>query len=284
MVDAEMRRMSEDDWLRRFRSWGVRPSKSMGQNFLLDTDIVERITDAADISSGQLVIEVGPGMGILSEALLNRGAHVIAIEMDDDIASRIADHFRQNDNYTVIHKNAATTDMSAITNGRTYDVVANLPYSVATLIVRHFLESPHPPRRLTIMVQKEVAARMAAGTGDLSLLTLATRLYATPTLLFDVPKDAFYPPPKVTSSVIQLNVRETPLVDSEARSRLFTMATIAFQQRRKTLLNSLSRGLSLDKPTVADELDHLGIDPAARPQAISLESWLALSESTVLQP
>lgn len=284
MLDIDKRKMSEDDWLRRLRSWGVRPSRSKGQNFLLDAEVVSNIADAAGISSGQLVVEVGPGMGILSAALLDRGAEVIAIELDDVLAPRLAEHFRHNDSYTVIHGDAATVDQAAITSGRHYDVVANLPYSVATMIVRHFLESSHPPQRLTIMVQKEVAARMAANTGELSLLTLATRVYAIPTLLFDVPRDAFYPAPKVTSSVVQLDVRDTPLADSEARARLFAIATLAFQQRRKTLLNSLARGLSLEKQIITDELIRLGIDRAARPQAITVESWLALASSSVLRP
>ncbi|MDQ3524279.1 MAG: 16S rRNA (adenine(1518)-N(6)/adenine(1519)-N(6))-dimethyltransferase RsmA [Chloroflexota bacterium] len=284
MLDVDEHQMSEDDWLLRMRSWGIRPTKSKGQNFLLDADVVSKIADAAKISPGQLVIEVGPGMGILSEALINRGSEVIAVELDDVVVPRLTEHFRKSDNYTVVHGNAATIDLNVVTSGRTYNVVANLPYSVATLIVRHFLESSHPPEQLTVMVQKEVAERMAAATGDLSLLTLATRLYAAPTLLFDVPKQAFYPPPNVTSSVIQLDVRASPLLESGARRQLFSIATIAFQQRRKTLLNSISRGLSVDKHTVTDELIRLGINPEARPQAIPMESWLLLAASTVLRP
>ncbi len=274
--------MSQEDWLRRLHSWGIRPSRSKGQNFLLDSTVVSRIADAAAITPGDVVIEIGPGMGILSAELLTRGASVTAIELDDTIAPRLAAQFRGDDRFTLIHDNAVAVNPADITSSRPYKVAANLPYSVATLIVRHFLESSHQPTLLTIMVQKEVAERMAADTGAMSLLTLATRVYAAPDLLFDVPEESFCPAPKVKSSVIQLQVRDTPLLDPVARNRLFSLATVAFQQRRKTLLNSLSRGLPIDKDALTQELSRLGIDPAARPQAVSLDAWLALASSPVL--
>lgn len=284
MIDEHVSHMSADDWLRRLRSWGVRPSKSKGQNFLLDPAIVNRIADAAMIAPGDLVIEIGPGMGILSSELLERGARVKAIELDDTLAPRLEQHFSKDAGFTLIHADASAVNPEGITGHQPYKIVANLPYGVATMIVRHYLESTHPPSQLTIMVQKEVAERMAADTGEMSLLTLAVQIFTVPAVLFDVPEEAFHPAPKVKSSVIQLDVRDTPLLEAEMRTRLFAIATVAFQQRRKTLLNSLSRGLSLDKPAVTEELTRLDVDPASRPQAVSIDLWLRLASSPVLKP
>ena len=280
MAQQDPKQMTADDWLRRLRSWGVRPSRSKGQNFLLDTDIVDRIADAANIAPGDTVIEIGPGLGILSLALLDRGAQVAAIELDDTLAPRLRAQFRHDPEFSLVHADATNVDPSTIATGP-YKVVANLPYSVATVIIRHFLESQPQPTVLTIMVQKEVAARMAANTGEMSLLTLATQIYTVPTLLFDVPEHAFHPAPKVTSSVVQLSVRDRPLLDARERERLFAIATIAFQQRRKTLQNSLSSRYGLDKATLSAELGRLGLDPRVRPQAVSLEHWLQLAASPV---
>lgn len=284
MADSTSRQMSPEDWIRRLRDWGVRPSRSKGQNFLFDDLLVHRIVDVANIDAGDVVIEIGPGMGILTSELLTRGARVYAIELDDTLVPRLSQHFHACAGFAMIHGNAALVDPEEIVGDQPYKVVANLPYSVANVIVRHFLESSHPPAQLTVMVQKEVAERMSADTGELSLLTLAIGIYATSTVLFDVPKEAFHPVPKVTSSVVQLDVLDAPLLDAKNRERLFTIATMAFQQRRKTLLNSLSRGLALEKSVVSEELTRLSIDPSARPQAVSLDHWLTLSTSPVLLP
>lgn len=283
MPDPATSPMSAQDWMSRLRSWGVRPSRSKGQNFLVDHSVVRRIVDAANIRPGEVVVEIGPGLGILTTELLDRGATVHAIEMDDTLAPRLRQHFRAHGAFTLHHDNAATVDPADLVGAGGYKVVANLPYSVATLIVRNYLEAPYSPSQLTVMVQKEVAERMSADTGGMSLLTLAVRIFSQPVLLFDVPEDAFIPAPKVTSSVVQLDVRDAPLLDSEGQARLFEIATMAFQQRRKTLVNSLARGLDQEKPVVANELARLDIDIAARPQAVSLEDWLTLASSPVFQ-
>lgn len=262
------------------RAWGVRPSRSKGQNFLLDADVVERIADASGAGPGDRVLEIGPGLGILTEALLRRGATVTAIELDDTLAPRLEAHFRDEAHFRLIHGDATRTDPADLFEpGQFYRIVANLPYGVATVIIRHFLESSQPPSELIVMVQKEVAERMTATEGDLSLLTLAIQLYTEPDYLFTVPKDAFHPAPKVTSAVVRLTTRSEPSLDATSRERLFHLATIAFQQKRKTLLNSLSRGLDLDKAALSTRLDAVGIDGSQRPQALSFDDWLRLASS-----
>lgn len=273
-----------EDWMHRMRAWGIRPARSKGQNFLLDAEVVERIAGAADIGRGDLVLEIGPGLGILTEALLRRGAAVTAIELDDRLAPRLEAHFGAEQRFRLIHGDATAIDPSDIFEpGQAYRIVANLPYGVATVIIRHYLESDQPPETLIVMVQKEVAERMTAPQGDLSLLTLAIQLYTEPDYLFTVPKESFHPAPKVTSAVVRLRVRRDIPIDAPARDRLFTLATIAFQQKRKTLLNSLSRGLGFDKADLSTRLDAIGIDGSQRPQALSFDAWLRLA-STELEP
>lgn len=271
--------LTRDDWIRRLRHWGIRPSRSKGQNFLLDPQVVGRIADAAGVSRGDKVLEIGPGMGILSEALLGREADVTAVELDDVLAPRLDEHFRNTEQFRLVHDDATKIDPVALfANDERYIVVANLPYSVATVIIRHLLESEHPPERLVVMVQREVAERMTATNGDLSLLAIATQLYTQPYYLFTVPDTAFHPAPKVTSAVVRLQVRPDPLLEGDSRNRLFELATIAFQQKRKTLLNSLSSGLGVNKTTLADRLASAGLDGSMRPQAFSLDDWLQLAQ------
>ena len=264
------------------RAWGVRPARSKGQNFLLDAEVVERIADASGAGPLDRVLEIGPGLGILTEALLRRGATVTAIELDDTLAPRLEAHFRDNDRFRLVHGDATTIDPADIFEpGQPYRIVANLPYGVATVIIRHYLESDQPPSELIVMVQKEVAERMTATEGDLSLLTLAIQLYTSPVYLFTVPKEAFHPAPKVTSAVVRLTTRPEPSLNEDSRERLFRLATIAFQQKRKTLLNSLSRGMDIDKQTLGARLEAIGIDGGKRPQGLSFDDWLRLASSEV---
>lgn len=270
---------AKNRWLERIRAWGIRPSRSKGQNFLLDQDIVDRIVASADVSAESIILEIGPGVGILTESLLDQGAHVTAIELDDSLAPKLSDYFRERPQFRLVHGDATSTDPGELYPSRApYCVVANLPYGVATVIVRHLFESSHPPETMIVMVQKEVAERMCATTGDHSLLSLAIQYYSEPRLLFTVPETAFYPAPNVTSAVIRMDVRREPLTDAVTRRLLFALGTIAFQQKRKTLLNSLSRGLQLDKTTISNRLTGTGIDASKRPQALSFDEWIRLAK------
>lgn len=272
-----------EDWIKRMRTWGVRPARAKGQNFLLDEDIVARITDAAGAAHGQHLLEIGPGLGILTQELLARGANVTAIEIDDTLAPRLRDHFLREPRFRLIHGDATDVDPETVFEaGQVYRIVANLPYSVATLIVRRWLESSRPPEELVVMVQREVAERMTAGTGELSLLSLAIRLYTEPEYLFTVPKEAFHPVPKVASAVVRLRVRSDQVLTAPQRESLFKLATIAFQQRRKTLSNSLSRGTGIDKDTLADVLADMGVDASLRPQALAFDDWIKLARAGLI--
>ncbi len=249
----------------------------MGQNFLVEPGVVRRIVDVAAVEAGDQVVEIGPGLGILTRELLGRGADVVAIELDRELARFLERDLADVDRLTLIERDARHVEIEPLVGGGVYHVVANLPYSTGTVIIRKFLELARPPATMTVMVQREVAERMIATAPNLSLLALATQLYAEPTLAFVVPAESFLPPPKVESAVVRLVLRKTPLASPIEIETMFQQATMAFQRKRKTISNGLSQGLEITKAEAESLLERAGIDPALRPQAVPLESWIALS-------
>ena len=259
------------------RSRNIQPTRSMGQNFLVEPDVVRQIVDVAAVQDGDKVVEIGPGLGILTRELLGRGAHVVAIELDHELVRFLERDFAEIDRLTLIERDARHVDLEPYVDDGVYHVVANLPYSTGTVIIRKFMELPDPRSTMTVMVQREVAERMIATAPNVSLLALATQLYAEPALAFVVPAESFLPPPKVESAVVRLELRETPLASPIEIETLFRLATMAFQRKRKTISNGLSQGLEITKAEAEIILERAGIDPTLRPQAVPLESWIALS-------
>lgn len=269
---------SASGWQRILRKHNIRPTRSMGQNFLVDPAVVAHIADVADVGENDLVIEIGPGMGILTRELLSRGAHVTGVELDRDLAAFLTADLASSDRFTLVERDARYVEIDQITGGEPYQVVANLPYSVATVIIRHFMESPTPPTRMTVMVQKEVAERMTAEPGAMSLLGLATHLYADAGIAIIVPPDVFLPPPKVESAVVVLDVRKHLAGTETQRDRMFALATMAFQRKRKTISNGLSMGLDRPKAELDATLEGIGIDPRRRPQTLDVDEWMLIAK------
>ncbi len=249
----------------------------MGQNFLVEPDVVRAIVDVAGIEPGDRVVEVGPGLGILTRELLARSARVYAIELDRDLVSFLQRDLAGFDNVRLIERDARHVELEPITGDGEFQVVANLPYSTGTVIIRRFLELEHPPKTMTVMVQREVAERMIADVPNVSLLALATQLFAEIELAFIVPPDAFLPPPKVESAVVRMTLRSKPLATPIEIETLFRLATMAFQRKRKTMSNGISQGLDISKPDAESLLERAGIDPSHRPQAVPLERWIAIA-------
>lgn len=265
------------DWQRILRKRNIRPTRSMGQNFLIEPEIVAMIADVSGVADGDLVVEIGPGMGILTRELLSRGAWVVGVELDRELAAFLTEDLGGTERFRLVERDARHVEIEQLTGGRPYQVVANLPYSVATVIIRRFMEATTPPRRMTVMVQKEVAERMTADPGAMSLLGLATGLYSEAGIAFTVPPEVFLPPPKVESAVVVLDVRaEAPATPAE-RDRMFELATEAFQRRRKTLSNGLSMGTGMPKAELDERLSGIGIDPRRRPQTLSVDEWLRIA-------
>lgn len=269
---------SSDEWRALLKRNRIRPSKAMGQNFLIETEVVEEIVAIAEIGPGDLVIEIGPGMGILSRQIISSGATLIGVELDRDLAELLRNDLNGFENFGLIEQDARYLDPAEITGGKPYQVVANLPYSVATVILRNLMESSHPPTRMTVMVQREVAERMTAEPGAMSLLGLATDLYADANIAMIVPPEVFLPPPKVDSAVVRMDTRSALRGTAEMRARMFELATMAFQRKRKTLSNGLSMGLGKPKSELDQLLAGIDVDPMRRPQTLGVDEWLRIAE------
>jgi len=254
----------------------MRPTKGRGQNFLIDHTVVQQIVDVLRPGPDDYVVEVGPGLGILTRELLNRAGTVVAIEIDERLATHLRSEFPM-DSFHLIAGDALKVPIQAfVPETRDYLFAANLPFSVGSAIVRRFLELPVPPRRMVVMVQKEVADRMAASPPRMSILGVSIQLYGVATVGFDVPPTAFKPRPKVFSSVVMLEPRNPALLPLGDREDFFQIVHAGFHQKRKQLINTLSAGLSLTKPAVVEWLAGAGVSPDQRAESLDVETWLTL--------
>ncbi|HET8690429.1 MAG TPA: 16S rRNA (adenine(1518)-N(6)/adenine(1519)-N(6))-dimethyltransferase RsmA [Candidatus Saccharimonadales bacterium] len=250
------------------------PDKSLGQHWLKDRTVLESIADMADIDSGGTVLEIGPGLGTLTSVLLGKAGRVVAVEFDAELAAKLPGQF-PGKNLEVINQDVLRFDLSSLPTG--YTVVANLPYYITSRIIRYLSESANPPRLAVLLVQREVAERLAAQPGDMSLLTVATQVYAEVVLGPVVGAELFTPPPKVDSQVVVLRYRGRSLLDKADDKRFFQLVKAGFAARRKKLRSSLSGGLRLEKAEVEQLLDRAGIDPNVRAQDLSIDEWLRLA-------
>lgn len=282
MTDSRLHpiQRSRQQWQAILRARNFTPTRSMGQNFLVEPDVVRTVVDAATIAPGDRVVEIGPGLGILTRELLDRGATVFAVELDRDLVKFLATDLAEASNLTLIERDARHVDLEPIVGPGPWHVVANLPFSTGTVILRRLLELDHPPATMTVMVQREVAERMVATVPNMSLLAIATQIFAEAEVSFIVPPEVFQPPPKVDSAVVRLTLRDVPLASPLEIEAIFRLATMAFQRKRKTVANGLSQGMGAAKPEVEALLERAGVDPSLRPQAISLEAWIALARVT----
>ena len=228
-----------------------------------------------------LVVEIGAGTGELTAALLDRGNEVVAVEVEDRLVTHLQERFASRPGLRIIQADARTMSLAELLPpNRPFTVAGNLPYFAASPIIRHVLEGSPRPSELVVMVQREVAHRIAAKPGKLSILGLAVQVYAEPTLLFDVPPIAFDPPPAVYSTVIRLVLRQAPLVPAWRIAAFFELVTRTFKNPRKHLHNALRAGIALPPGGAAEALEAAGIDPMRRPETLTIAEWLALLDAT----
>lgn len=268
----------ERSWREILADLGVRPSKALGQNFLHDRKIVRRIADTAELTSDDLVVEIGPGLGILTDELAKRAGEVIAVELD----SRLAEHLRDRldpAKVRVVEADILQVDLAELTGGRPYQVVANLPYSVAAAVLQHLLESEARPERLVVMVQREVAERIVARPPAMSILAVAVQFFGTPSIAFRIGGGAFIPPPRVESAVLRIDVHPSVPLAGDARRAFFRLVRAGFSQRRKRLANAVSDGLRVPKPEVETRLRAAGFDPDRRAETLSVSDWLRVFDN-----
>ena len=257
------------------RARGLRPRKGLGQNFLTDPVALARILEAADIGPADLVVEVGAGTGALTRLLAERAGRVLALEMDPKLVELLHQQLADLPNVEILQGDVLQFSTSRL-GDQVYKVVGNLPYYITSAILRHFLEKAPRPELMVVTVQREVAARIVAGPGDMSLLAVSVQLYGRPRIAARIPAGAFYPPPQVDSAVLRIEVSQHPSLLHQAglkESEFFRVVRAGFSQKRKTLRNSLSAGLGLAPAETEGFLNQAGIDPRSRAEKLSLEEW-----------
>ena len=256
------------------RRYGIDPKRSLGQNFLVAESYLEKIAAAAELTPADAVLEIGPGLGTLTARLAAQAGTVTAVELDDRLIELLRADFADRPHVTIVHGDILKLDLAALVPlDRPYKVVANLPYYITSAVLRQLLEAERRPELVVVMVQREVAERICAAPGDLSLLAVSVQFYATPRIIQHVPAGAFYPPPKVDSAVLRLDVRPQPAVTGVSPTVFFAAARAGFGQKRKQLGNSLAAGLARPKPAVVAALVQAGIDPMRRAETLTLAEW-----------
>ena len=268
------------------QKYNFRMQKKYGQNFLIDTGVLNRIVDAAEITGEDCVLEIGPGIGTMTQYLAERAGAVVAVEIDKNLIPILEDTLSEYENITLINEDILKVDINKIVEekngGRPVKVVANLPYYITTPIIMGLFESHVPLESITVMVQKEVADRMKVGPGtkDYGALSLAVQYYARPEMVANVPPNCFIPRPNVGSAVIRLIRYEEPPVQVADEAWLFALIRAAFNQRRKTLVNALSNALELGitKEQAAEALEGMALSSTIRGEALTLEQFALLAE------
>lgn len=255
----------------------MRPLKSFGQNFLVDRSVLQNIVEAAAIEPDDELLEVGSGTGVLTRELAKQARRVVAVELERDMLSLLKNTTAAYPNVELVARNLLFLDPVEIFAQAPYKLVANLPYYITAPTFRHFLESANPPRLIVVMVQAEVAQRIIAEPGSLSVLALSVQLYGQPRIIARVPARAFYPAPKVDSAILRVDVNpQAPLLPTE-REKFFRLVHAGFSEKRKQLHNSLTHGLHVKNEIVRSWLTTAAIDASRRAETLSIEEWLRLA-------
>jgi len=265
--------------------FGTRARKSLGQHFLVDSRALDRVVRTAALSSEDTVIEVGPGLGVLTRRLARHARRVIAVESDRLLAEALPEILTGLNNVTIVNADILETDPASLlethsldNNSSGYKVVANIPYYITSPILRHFLETASKPSLMVVMVQKEVGQAIVARPGDLGILAISVQFYGRPSIVGKVPAASFYPQPKVDSVILRIEIYRQPPVSVSDPHRFFEVVKAGFSAPRKQLRNSLAQGLNLPPHQVEELLHKATIDPKRRAETLSLEEWARLCE------
>jgi len=263
---------------------GLRADKRLGQNFLQDSFALEAIVAAAEIQPTDTVLEIGPGLGSLTRYLAASAKQVVAVELDFDLLAPLQAVLAPYQNVRVIHGDILKLAPHELINEKDYIVAANIPYYITSAVIRHLLtqspkrESDPKPRRIVLTVQKEVAERICAKPGDMSILALSVQVYGKPNIAARIPANAFFPEPKVDSAVLSVDIYPAPLIHADIMETFFKLIKAGFSQKRKTLRNSLSSGLHIPTNESETMLKTANIDPMRRAETLSITEWQVLCE------
>lgn len=263
------------------KQYGLKPKKGLGQNFLADPSSLNKILNSAEIGPDDTVLEIGPGLGSLTTLLAENAKRVIAVELDRNLVAALKDILSPHPNVELIQGDILEVNLNELISKPGYIVAANIPYYITSALLRQLLEAKYAPQRVVLTVQKEVAQRICAPTGKLSLLALSVQVYGHPSITHQIPAGAFYPPPKVDSAVVRIEIYPEPRIPRAQLDTFFALTKAGFSQKRKTLQNALSAGMNWGKPKTAALLTAAEIDPMRRAQTLSLEEWGMLVEKTI---
>ncbi len=260
--------------------YAVDPRKSLGQNFLHDPNAVEKIVTTAELMPEDTALEIGPGTGMLTEALARAAARVVAVELDQRLAPILAERLAPYPNVELVFQDFLETDVSALIGDHDFTVVANVPYYITSAILRHLFDAPRRPRRIVLTVQLEVAERLVAKPDDMSLLAVSAQFYAKAKIATRFNRAVFWPRPDVDSAVVKLDLYDPLPYDVPDEATFFRVARAGFSMKRKQLKNTLSAGLSLSAADATRLLETAGVDPRRRAETLTLEEWAALARAS----
>ena len=269
--------------------YNIKANKSLGQNFLINDEAINKIVESSNVESEDLIIEIGPGLGTLTNELLKKAGKVICIELDSKMVNILKDRFKLFNNFEIINQDVLKVDLNELIQKeietkkiKKAKIVANLPYYITTPIIMKLLEEKLNLESITVMIQKEVADRLIAvpGSKNTGAITYSVYYYAEAEAIMEVPKESFIPAPEVTSKVIKLNIRKAPPVEIENKKLMFKIIKNAFMQRRKTLLNSLTNSkIFKDKEYGIKVLENIGLDSNIRAENLKIEDYANLAKS-----
>lgn len=261
------------DILTILRKYGLKPDRRLGQVFLSDPNALLEVVRAAEIEPGDTVLEIGPGLGSLTRYLALQAVRVLAVELDGKLIPPLQRVLKPFSNVEIIPGDILEIDLSSLIPSDKYLVVANIPYYITSAFIRHIFGSGKPPQRLVLTLQREVADRICADSGEMSLLALSVQVYGRPRRIVQIPAEAFYPKPKVDSTVVRIDLYPAPVIDPNSLEIFFKLARAGFSQKRKTLRNSLSAGLGTSPDSVTQLLLESGLEPRRRAETLSLAEW-----------
>lgn len=255
------------------QKYGIKPDKRLGQNFLVDESALRKVVIAADITRNDSILEIGPGLGSLTRHLCQAARRVVAVELDERLLNAAREVLAPYPNLELHQGDILKFDPAELMDRSGYCVVANIPYYITSAVIRHLVEATKRPHRMVLTVQREVAERICAQPGDLSLLALSVQVYGQPHIASRIPAGAFYPVPKVDSAVVRVDILPEPRLPLELRAEFFALAKAGFNQKRKTLRNALAAGMNWNREYTETFLSEAGIDPRRRAETLSLQEW-----------
>lgn len=261
------------------RRYKLQPDKRLGQNFLVDRSALLRVVEAAGIEANDIILEIGPGLGNLTRLLALHARQVTVVEVDIDLIPALTEVLTPFANVRVVEGNILALDPALIMTEPGYLVVANIPYNITSTLIRHLLEASLKPTRIILTIQREVAERICASPGKLSLLALSVQVYGKPAIAAYIPAEAFFPVPNVDSAVIRIDLFPQPLIPNPLMPLFFRLAKAGYSQKRKTLRNALAGGMRWSPAEASELLRAAGIDPQRRAETLSLGEWKRLTET-----